>query len=113
MNYYRLKIVDEDEQFEYTDPVYVKVGASTLEFISVKPVPTLDQVEVSFISSIKEPLIVEVLNILGETVIHHQYQPAFGENKVRLSLKELQAGVYFLNIANQRESQIQTKLIKQ
>jgi hypothetical protein len=113
INYYRLKVVDTDGVHSFTRTIAVKIGEIKFELVSVKPIPTMDNVNVTFNSNTTEELSVEVLNLLGKQMHKINYIPQVGTNEVTLDLVDLKAGVYFLSINNGSSKNILTKVVKQ
>jgi hypothetical protein len=71
--------------------------------INVYPVPVVDQLNVLFNSSVKGDVVLSIQDQLGRVVKLENMNVFNGENKLAVDLKDLAAGVYFVNINNGSE----------
>ena len=92
--YYRLKQVDLDRRFDYSDIVSVKF--ESVEF-NVYPNPSFGQVELLFPESIESNI--ELSNINGKILLT---QPVLG-SYAHIDISHLPAGVYYLTLPLQGE----------
>ncbi|HFA48587.1 MAG TPA: T9SS type A sorting domain-containing protein [Bacteroidetes bacterium] len=95
-NYYRLKQVDFDGKYEYSDTrsVYFEINE---EEVSVYPNP-LDEafLNVVFSSSSERDLDLELIDVEGKRLFHKKYFLEKGVNRMQLSTGELPSGIYWL-----------------
>ncbi len=94
-SYYRLKILDIDGYYEYSD---IKVVQRTTSFdkVTVVPNPTRNVVDVHLRTSSKEDIEIKVVNVLG-TQLHHMVKSGIsGSVSTRFDLDGQPEGIYFL-----------------
>jgi Secretion system C-terminal sorting domain len=90
-NYYRLKQVDFNGDFEYSDVRYVNFAAQQ---ISVFPNPADGHITITGVSGALE--FVHVRNVLGQLVESVTASQGSGDDQVNLDISLLPAGVYFV-----------------
>ncbi len=113
INYYRLKIY-ETTGFKYSDIIDITVNKNaSFNLINTRPIPTIDNLIVTFNTQNAESIKIEVINLLGETVMNQEVKSQQGPNEVTLQLRSIEAGVYYLNIYNEQQEKIVKKFIKQ
>ena len=66
--------------------------------ISVFPNPTFNNTSVSLNLIESNQVMIELVNTLGQKVFIKEYEMAAGSNTIDLSVEDLNAGVYYLNI---------------
>jgi len=114
INYYRLKITDEDGNVNYSVIKIVEFSNEKFQFISVRPIPTTGKLNVSLLVPERQLINIEITNLLGEPVIMESTLSEKGAKNIVLSLDHLEVGVYFLNVYNRDKSnRIFKKIIKQ
>ena len=96
-NYYRLKMIDRDESFEYSSIIYLPSEKQNSE-ITVFPNPSLNifQLHRSKENSNWEIL---VFNSIGQLIKSTMWQ--VGEERYELNLEQFAEGVYTIQISNQ------------
>ncbi len=99
-NYYRLKQVDYDGTFAYSDIVAVKME---IEDIKVKLIPTNvnSNLSVLFYEVYDEKAAVEVFDILGNNVLNAYL--AEGESEINFDVSSLIPGSYVVRIRGERD----------
>ncbi len=90
--YYRLKQVDNDGQFEYSNIITVDC-AKALVPMNIFPNPTTREVHITFEQPISTTI--EIWNVLGQNVLQ---QTIDEQMAVDLNLQSLPNGVYFLKV---------------
>lgn len=109
--YYRLKQVDVDGTFEFSEIVTAKIlGIASIE---ISPNPTYDEIIVTVSNDLKnDPLSIEIFDVLGRLVFYKT--AAFkSENSFQFSFQNsnFSKGVYFLKIKNLNQEVASKKLI--
>ncbi len=106
MNYYRLKQVDTNGDFDYSDirtVTFGKEGGS----IQVHPNPAVEVTTVSF-NGIEGEATIEVFDVLGQKVMTQNVPN--GENAVTIDIQKLTSGTYLVQLSNNIQ-QLTQKLI--
>ncbi|TVR77859.1 MAG: T9SS C-terminal target domain-containing protein [Chitinophagaceae bacterium] len=79
----------------------------------IYPVPANDELNVRFLFSISEPVVMNILDVSGRKVLAHEEQSLILKNTdITLNTDNLSAGVYFLEVISGGES-FQKKFVKQ
>ena len=83
----------------------LQVGIESINIIetSVYPNPTSDILNIEFIGEAKEYLIT-LFDVDGKTVLQKKENTSIGNTQVILSTKDLQKGIYFMNISTKGKS---------
>jgi subtilisin-like proprotein convertase family protein len=110
--YYRLKVIDTDERFEYSNIVvlnhpYIK----NQDGIALYPNPTKDFFWFEFNSENISEFYLEVKNTIGQVLISGNHAVTAGLNKFKLNLKNFPSSAYFVYVTINGQK-IQRKLIK-
>ena len=109
-HYYRLRMVDTDESFAYSDILYLFQGFSEPSLHKVFPNPTRNSVSIEFNAHDTADLWLELRNIKGVPVFRRSFRTQNGYNKVLLDLEAVPAGVYLLQLITEQRS-LQEKLM--
>jgi Secretion system C-terminal sorting domain len=104
---YRLKMVDIDGQFKYSDVIMIRKEITTIKGITINPTPVINGVAtVRFTAQAAGSSALRVVDLSGKIVLQQQNKVYEGNNSISLSgLERLQAGTYILQIANGNEQQ--------
>ena len=93
--YYRLKQIDIDGRFDYTEIVSaVLIGDKGFVLEDLRPNPAANQVYVNAVSSNTQNTTISVTNMLGQIVISQDWQLEQGLNGATIELSNLDAGTY-------------------
>jgi hypothetical protein len=95
-NYYRLKMMDKDGQFEYSS-IVVANFSSRHEGINVYPNPATSMLYISNVRAGSSQFI-QVINTSGHVMLAGKFQPA--GNVVSLNVGALGKGLYYLKLAD-------------
>lgn len=95
INYYRLKQVDFDGSFEYTDIRSVVFG--THAGLNIFPNPTTDKIQVEIPVGIDKDVVVEIVNAAGQ-LVRSVRNPAQVGNILTLNVEDLALGYYFIQL---------------
>ncbi|GAB2525808.1 hypothetical protein GCM10027189_00430 [Rufibacter soli] len=111
--YYRLKQVDYDKKFEYSKVIAVKViGQKEVQAtLVVYPNPTAGNVSVMASSDLSGEAFLTLFHSSGKAVLKKSVQVEAGQ-PVNLSLENLSAGVYYLQIQT-ATGKATTRVVKQ
>ncbi len=113
LSYYRLKQVDFDLSYSYSNIVSVDLSKNN-EFISnVHPNPTNDLVYFDLTTKSKGDVTIEVINYSGEVVYTTNKNVELGKNPLHVSLQEFKSGVYLIKAKIENSGKTLTqKIIK-
>jgi hypothetical protein len=97
-NYYRIKIVEGNGAFYYTNVATANWGDKNA--LSIYPNPASDKVNVTFSSEFTQDqtVTVRVLNMMGSQVKNKNYTLATGERNLEISTQDLPEGLYLLEV---------------
>lgn len=112
-NYYRIKQVDVDGQYTYSNIVMVKMVKVSAK-ITVYPNPFISQVNLEMNSTNAEVLVVRILNQQGQMVNQSNWNLHAGNNTTTVgNLSNLSKGIYLVDVKKQNgETVYSTKLVK-
>lgn len=97
INYYRLKILDKDQSFKYSN--MLAIGSdSKAEFLinKVFPNPTNKEIYASVDAPSDGELNYEVIDFIGRVVAKHMQHVKLGTNLINTNLENISKGVYYL-----------------
>jgi N-acetylneuraminic acid mutarotase len=107
INYYRLKQVDNDGKYSYSETKSVKFdGDGKLSFV-IYPNPTKEKVNV-FVNAFSGKGEIIVTDLLGKQI--KQQVLVVGNNSVEIN--NLTKGIYFVNIITEKEKQTQKLVVE-
>ncbi len=108
INYYRLKMVDNDGAFKYSNTVAIKLGSKGSKGVSVFPNPVKDHITINH-KAADEGAIIRIVNIAGSTVA--QYNIAKEATQTSVDASQLAVGQYFINFVSKGTS-VTTSFVK-
>lgn len=113
-SYYRLKTINIDGTFAYSDIVKVKTAQRSISLTRLFPNPAMSYVNVEIVANNQQVIYVEVLNVEGQKVMTQTMQLNSGINEKQLSLTNLSAGNYIVQFRDSQNNIIEsTKVVKQ
>ena len=99
LNYYRLKMVDIDGRFVYSQVIVIKVNETIMLSTAVKPNPFTGSLEVFVSLPHASPMEIRFLDVTGKTVYTRTIKGNQGSNSFVINdLVKLAAGTYILQI---------------
>jgi len=101
LNYYRLRQVDYDGQFEYHGPVSLRFGQAATE-LEVFPTVVSEELNLRYNSQL-QPEAVLYLHSADGQLLRRMPMPAGSAASLQLSVADLPAGLYLLRLQNGRE----------
>jgi hypothetical protein len=111
--YYRLKMVDIDGQFRYSNIIRLKKEAiAQSRLLSLAPNPFENKLTIQYESSSKEKITGAVFNSQGQLIKTISFTVQEGINQLYLDGSKLAAGVYLLQLKTNDQVIVQ-KIIKQ
>ncbi|MCH8319187.1 MAG: T9SS type A sorting domain-containing protein [Bacteroidetes bacterium] len=98
--YYRLKQVDFDGSYEYSNIVVVS-KTDFIDIISIFPNPSKDLINVIISSSIETNVSLFVVDISGKKVYDFKNKIKSGQNFININISNLASGEYIVNIVSE------------
>lgn len=95
--YYRLKMIDADGKFSYSNVVTIKLGRFS-GAIAIRPNPVVNDATVDVNALIAEKANWELTDITGKTVLQKPLVLVKGDNTFTINLGKLPAGMYYLKV---------------
>jgi len=95
-SYYRLRMVDLDGSFTYSNIEHVTTRLE--DDVVVFPVPTKDQISVVYDSDNTGTVVIDILNAIGQSLLTRQEATVQGFNTFQIDVSQLAAGSYFVNV---------------
>jgi hypothetical protein len=104
--YYRLKIVDKDGQYKYSNVIMIRKELKNINGITINPSPVVGGVAtVRFTAPASSVANFKVIDMNGKLVLQQQNKIYEGNNSISINnLDRLQAGFYLLQMANGDET---------
>ncbi len=102
--YYRLKIVNNDGSFAYSNTVRVKLKYNPS--LTIYPNPVSDQLLVSFNSLTSEKAVITISDQIGRRIFEQEILIRRGNNSFALSTSRLALGVYYLSLTGREKRSI-------
>jgi hypothetical protein len=97
INYYRLKMIDEDGKITYSKTVAVMNGVNGLLFTSLIPTVVTTTASLNIASSAAQKMDIVVVDMQGRVMLKRNYTIAAGNTSIELPVIDLVvAGVYLL-----------------
>ncbi len=109
-NFYRLKQVDLDGKFTYSDIVIATVNAE--REIKLYPVPVSDQLSIDYSSTNEEAISLMVTDALGRVVFVKEVEVLKGFNQLNVDFRNIPQGSYFVTIQSSSDRMIRTIIKK-
>ena len=114
IRYYRLKQIDIDEHFGFSETVALNCKAN-MNDISVYPNPGSADIIYTFYENVKGEAVIQFIDMLGKIVLSETVVTQKGFNPFHASVSELPNGVYYLRIkssANPAQTDRQIRFVK-
>lgn len=98
-NYYRLKIIDNDGTYTYSNTVMIKIPGKKIQIVSVFPSPFVNKVNVNITADKPEKISIKIIGLMGKSIVTGNYQINGGLSNIVINgLESLPAGLYMLQI---------------
>lgn len=113
-NYYRLKIVDLDLTYKYSNIVKIKLNeASTDGIAGVFPNPSEGLFTMMITSTSDITTTLKVFDVLGRAIINRSIDVVQGNNYINVNLKDFANATYILEYVDVKGKSYRYKVIKQ
>jgi Secretion system C-terminal sorting domain len=111
-NYYRLKMVNEDNSFDYSKIIVLNDLQNTSSSVLIYPNPTSEIINLQIDNNIDENAIILLLDLQGKILQTTTQTLNKGQNTFEISLKETPSGIYFIRYQGEHRNWI-SKVIKE
>lgn len=99
ISYYRLRQVDFDGAFEYSNIISLE-SDENVQVLNVYPIPASTQLTLQYTSLNEDKISIEVVDLLGRPNLTEEHSVTEGMNSVVLDVSDLSKGIYILKITN-------------
>lgn len=97
--YYRIKQVDQNGSFTYTDIKSIELKENGLVKLSGFPNPIQSSYHLAFNSPSDASIQIEVIDLLGKVAFKQKASAVKGYNQYDLEMKDVAAGTYFVKVS--------------
>ena len=102
--YYRLKQVDNNGNYQYTDVVQAMLtGTGAFEIMNFVPNPTSGKTQLTVITAKNEEITVDFYDMLGQRVMSSSEQLVAGTNRIDFDLHRFAEGTYSAVVTSQNQ----------
>jgi hypothetical protein len=117
INYYRLKMIDIDGTFKYSNVIAISVldiaQPQPDGIIAVYPNPTNNELNIVYQSKLANKVNLHVFNTLGQHMLSEGYNMHSGMNTITIKVTDFAKGMYILDMQNTTSGEkFQSKFIK-
>ena len=110
INYYRLKQMDNDGRFNFSNIVSTKNNLSnSWATISLYPNPVKEKLTVLINNTIQENISISIINMYGQSILSMNKLVAAGSTPINIEIANLPQGVYTLKVNGQKNETPITK----
>ncbi len=106
IRYYRIAENNKDGRINYSSTVSIVFDNENIQVSTLYPNPTNHSVNYNLISGSDKEMKISVRNILGNEIYTEQRMIFKGINKFELNVAPLPEGIYFINMSDQHEPEI-------
>ncbi len=96
--YYRLKQVDSDGNYEYSNIEALIVPDVSIEIISIYPNPADDEINLQIISGLDTHVAIYIWDKLGKAVLLKHAELRCGDNVIQIDISHLASALYTIQI---------------
>ena len=107
MAYYRLKVMDFDGSFEYSDIIVVENSIKAISDFEVYPIPVQSELNISLNYDRSSDATLILTNYLGQQVLVKQLQLDAGNNQFTFEWNQLKNSFYILTVETEKERLVQ------
>jgi hypothetical protein len=100
--YYQLKQTDYDGKSSLSQIVSVKISDNKRE-MRLFPNPVKHASELNFYADFDDEITINLIDFTGKVVHQQKNSVLKGNNQIKINLQDLSKGIYYLNIAGERE----------
>ncbi len=96
--YYRLKIIDLDGSFEYSDIVLLKRNNSPISIVNLYPNPANSRITLDLVSEFEGDVQIQIMDVLGRKLIDQSIPLSTGNYSQTLDVSKLAQGIYYVRM---------------
>ncbi|MFM6925907.1 MAG: T9SS type A sorting domain-containing protein [Ferruginibacter sp.] len=113
MNYYRLKMIDQDGRYTYSNTiVFMGSRSKAMVLNSIRPNPFNDEINLLLVLQQAQPVTVQLVDLTGRVVATRSLQAREGDNTIVMNgLHGLADGIYYVRIVA-ADALLQQKVLK-
>jgi hypothetical protein len=107
-NYYRLKIIDIDGHFKYSDKILIQVKTVLPvvdAIIMMYPNPTNDKLNVIYQASAFQNIVLNIYNVMGQSLHKDNFEFEAGLHTIVVDAKDYAKGMYIISLENKTRSE--------
>jgi hypothetical protein len=113
-NYYRLKTIDKDGTFKYSQIINIPINATnTTGIVGAYPNPTSGDIVLVISSSIAQNATVRIYDLLGKMVKSISLDIVAGINKPNINLSNLSNATYIVILTDKKGNEYKYKIVKE
>ncbi len=98
ISYYRLKMVDMDGSYEYSNIVTIERSKKGAFISSIFPVPAKNQINIQINSTQNTDIYFEIIDVLGRVLLRKNDAIQNGMNLITLDIQQFVSGYYYIRI---------------
>jgi hypothetical protein len=112
--YYRLKMINKDGTFNYSNIVLIKTDSKALAVTNMYPNPTKGIFNIELFSTSKKAVVITLFDVAGKVVMSEKINTTNGLQQHQLDLSKFASGTYVAQVKNENgEVLAKTKFIKE
>ncbi|MBC8173537.1 MAG: T9SS type A sorting domain-containing protein [Chitinophagales bacterium] len=113
MNYYRLKLIDNDETFSFSNVILIYGNENNTENISVFPNPAHNKINIYFSNDAGENAVLSIVDVVGKKMTRDIMLKKDGYTAT-IDISSFAPGTYFIKIRNTHSGELKNlKFLKQ
>jgi hypothetical protein len=106
INYYRLKMVDIDNSYEYSNMIAIRLQGEEVAELNVYPNPATDFITLELNEMQSGAIDISIIDITGREVAHFNAVTSSGINVLHYSVQHLPTASYFLQLTNKATGEV-------
>ena len=111
-SFYRLKQVDFDGSFEYSNVISISVEREFTNLLLFPNPNSGEVINLQFVSQKEGDLQIEILNQVGQRIFTNDYNTENGTNNLKLPVSDFPSGLYFVKVISNRNSIVKEFIIE-
>ena len=106
INYYRLKMVDIDGSYDYSNIIAIRLNNEVMQQITVFPNPSNNEITIEYLAAEAENIQIDFLDATGRKVISENRVLMQGVNLLQYEIVHLPNATYFIQFTNTKTGNI-------